>query len=254
MTPELLLPAAFAAGFFGSTHCLAMCGPVVLLFEGSAQSGFSGLPRRLAYNVGRLFFYVLLGVVAAVSGALLTSGLGAGLFVLRTLAAVLIIALGLNLMFDWRSLQFLESAGAHIWKRVSPLARHVLPIASPLHALAAGFIWGALPCGLVYSAVALAATSGDPFAGGTVMLAFWAGTLPALILAGASAQGLNRWKNRRGLRRAAGALLIVFGVIALAMPMMRGGNGDHHMEKHTVGDIRQFSIRGSRAAIKIMVF
>jgi sulfite exporter TauE/SafE len=77
-----------------------------------------------------------------------------------------------------------------------------------------------LPCGLVYSAVALAATSGNPLAGGTVMLVFWSGTLPTLILAGTSAQGLNRWKNRRGLRRAAGVLLIIVGAISMALPLM----------------------------------
>ena len=61
MTPELILPAAFAAGFFGSTHCLAMCGAIVLLFEGSGQNARGNLPRRIAYNVGRLLFYMLLG-------------------------------------------------------------------------------------------------------------------------------------------------------------------------------------------------
>jgi hypothetical protein len=110
MTPELLLPAAFAAGFFGSTHCLVMCGPIVLLFEGGRQHVKSGFLRRIAYNLGRMLFYVVLGTLAGASGALMTSELG-GLSVLRVVAAALIILLGLNLVFDWRSLQFLESAG-----------------------------------------------------------------------------------------------------------------------------------------------
>ena len=53
------------------------------------------------------------------------------------------------------------------------------------------------------------------------MLAFWAGTLPALLLAGTSAQGLSRWKNRPGLRRAGGALLIVMGVFSIAAPLQK---------------------------------
>ena len=36
MTIEFLWPAALVAGFFGSTHCIGMCGAIVILFE---QSG-----------------------------------------------------------------------------------------------------------------------------------------------------------------------------------------------------------------------
>lgn len=228
MTPVLLLPAAFAAGFFGSTHCLGMCGAIVVLLEGQGAAAFDGLPRRLLYNAGRLSFYVLLGVVAGASGALLTGGLDTGLLVLRLLSAALIIALGLNLLLDWQALRFLEQAGARLWQRLSPLARHVLPVSSPASALAAGFLWGALPCGLVYSAVAIAATSGSATGGGLVMLAFGLGTLPALLLAGASAGRLHRWRQRRTLRRVAGALMILIGLLALAT--LSGHPGTKHGE------------------------
>lgn len=217
MTENLLLGAAFAAGFFGSTHCLVMCGPVVLLFEGTGPGNFNGMPRRIIYNAGRLSFYLLLGGIAGFSGALAASSVGSGLFFLRVLAAVLIILLGLNLAFDWRSLRFLESAGTIIWNRVSPLARFFLPITSPLQAFGAGFLWGALPCGLVYSAVALAATAGSMLEGGMVMLAFWAGTVPALLVAGTSAQELGRWMNRGLLKRVGGSILIVVGVLSIAV-------------------------------------
>ncbi len=231
MLTSVLLPAAFAAGFFGSTHCIAMCGALVLLFEGQrAASG--GWLRRLSYNVGRMMFYVTLGVVAGASGALLMSGVGQGLVVLRWIAGVLLILLGLNLAFDWQSLRFLESAGAGIWKRLSPLARHVLPIRSVPTALAAGFLWGALPCGLVYSAVALATTSGSAVAGGFVMVAFWLGTLPALLLAGASAERLHRFKSRTSFRRIAGALMIIFGLVSLSLPLMHTGSDEPDSHRH----------------------
>ena len=221
MSLELLLPAALAAGFFGSTHCLAMCGAVVVLLEGEQRTNFSGLPRRLVYNAGRLLFYCLLGVVAGATGGLLTGGIDVGLLLLRVLAALLVAALGLTLLFDWRGLSFLENAGAVLWRRLSPLARHVLPSVSPARALEAGFLWGALPCGLVYSAVALAATGGSAASGGLVMLVFGAGTLPALLLAGTSAATLTRWKRRRGLRRVAGAVLLALGLLALVLPALR---------------------------------
>ena len=226
-----LIAAAFAAGFFGSTHCIAMCGAIVLLFEGGSSAPDGRRLKRLAYNTGRMLFYVTLGVVAGASGALLMSGFTQGLNVLRVAASVLIILLGLNLALDWQALRFLESAGASIWRRLSPLARHVLPIRSAGAAIGAGFLWGALPCGLVYSAVALAATGGSALSGGIVMFAFWLGTLPALLLAGASAERLNRWKAQPQYRRVAGAVMIVFGLIALSLPLLHtgdAGSSPHH--------------------------
>jgi sulfite exporter TauE/SafE len=50
------------------------------------------------------------------------------------------------------------------------------------------------------------------------MLAFWLGTLPALMLAGASAERLGRWKSNQLFRRIAGVIVIVIGIFAL-MPV-----------------------------------
>jgi len=230
MTLELLLPIAFLTGFFGGGHCLGMCGPVVLLLENpQAQTPvFHGLLRRIIYNAGRLFFYMALGAVAGAAGLVLTkiAGVGTGLFLLRMLAALLITALGLNLLFNLPLLSYLERSGAVLWRNLSPLARHVLPISTPARAFGAGFVWGALPCGLVYSAVALAASNGSAVGGSLIMLAFWSGTLPALLLAGASANKLGKWTGNPALRRFTGALLLCAGVFALAMPYFHSGTAD----------------------------
>jgi len=232
MTLELLLPAVFLAGFFGSGHCLGMCGPVVVLLEtphGQATA-FNGMWRRLIYNLGRMLFYVLLGAIAGALGVVLTriAGINAGVSLLRILAGLLVIALGLNLLFDLRLLSYLEKGGALVWRRLAPLARYVLPIFTPARALAAGFIWGALPCGLVYSSAAIAATSGSAPAGALIMFTFWLGTLPALLVAGASASKLAAWVRHRSLRRLTGLMLVGIGLFALAMPYLyRNGVGDH---------------------------
>jgi sulfite exporter TauE/SafE len=230
MNPELLLPAAFLAGLFGSSHCIGMCGAIVVLFEGQPSATRGAWSRRALYNSGRLGFYMLLGTIAGIGGSLITrtAGVEAGLAVLRIAAGLLVIALGLNLTFDWQALAILERSGARIWKRVAPLTRHVLPVDTPGRAVAAGFLWGALPCGLVYSAVGMAATGGDPLTGALVMFAFWLGTAPALLLAGASAARLAVWRRQGAVRRAAGMVLLVLGVLALAFPLLRmAGDGQH---------------------------
>lgn len=218
MNPEFIFPAAFVAGFFGSTHCLGMCGAIVVLFEQQSSAGMHRWLRRILYNLGRLGFYVLLGAIAGGASAVIvaTAGARTALLILRLVAGLLVIGIGLNLLFNWNFTRFLEAAGANLWKRLSPLARHVLPVETPARAIAAGFLWGALPCGLVYSAVAIAATSTSPVSGALVMFFFWLGTVPALVLAGASAERLHRLKSQILFRRAAGAIMIIIGILAMA--------------------------------------
>lgn len=232
MTTGLAVTTSLLAGFFGSSHCLGMCGAIVVLLEGGGVRRDSGSAtpgvwlRRISYNVGRGTFYALLGGIAGLSGAILTqaAGLEAGLLLLRVVAAILVVAIGLNLLFDWQLTRFLETAGAGLWRKMSRLARHVLPADTAPRALAAGFVWGALPCGLVYSAVAIATVTGDAWSGIATMLAFWLGTLPTLLLAGTSAKVLQRLKSRKLLRRIAGILVILVGLAALA-PLHNNSSG-----------------------------
>lgn len=218
MSPDLLLPAAFLAGFFGSTHCLGMCGAVVVLLEGRG----GGWLRRVLCNAGRLGFYALLGAVAGGGGAMLTrvAGVEAGLAALRVAAALLVVALGLDLLSGRRILGSLERAGAALWRWLRPLTRRLLPITTPARALGAGFLWGALPCGLVYSAAALAATAGTAAGGAVTMAAFWAGTAPALLSAGAAAGRLRQLRGTALARRFAGGVLVIAGGASLALPLL----------------------------------
>ncbi len=236
MTQDLAIVAALLAGFFGSTHCIGMCGAVVVLFEGrSPDAANSGAwLRRFSYNIGRLCFYALLGSIAGVGGAVLTKtvGVSQGLMVLRILAALLVVAIGLNLVFDWRLTRFLETAGTGLWSKLAPLAKYVLPADTLGRALSAGFLWGALPCGLVYSAVAIAATTGSLAGGATTMFAFWLGTLPAILAIGASAQQLNRFKSHKTLRRVAGIVVILIGLAALIPFGSTSSQHQHHSAVH----------------------
>lgn len=244
MTLELLMSAALAAGFFGSGHCFGMCGPVVVLLEGHDTATPHYRLRRLLYNIGRLSFYMLLGLVAGATGTVLTTVAGAdiALMALRLIAALLVIAIGVNLVFLTRVFSFLEKGGAVIWRRMAPLAKQVLPISSPASALGAGFIWGALPCGLVYSSVAIAASSGRALDGAAIMFAFWLGTLPALLLAGSSVHKLSGVVHRPLLRRIAGLLLIAAGIAAILIPYLHSMSGEgghqHAAQEYTMIDSR----------------
>jgi sulfite exporter TauE/SafE len=69
----------------------------------------------------------------------------------------------------------------------------MIPVRHPGQALWLGMVWGWLPCGLVYSALTLALSSGSGVSGGAVMLAFGAGTLPTLLTLGVAFDVVGHW-------------------------------------------------------------
>jgi sulfite exporter TauE/SafE len=103
-----------------------------------------------------------------------------------------------------------------LWRRLQPLAVRLTPGWSLAQSYAAGAVWGWLPCGLVYGALALAAASGDPLRGALGMAAFGLGTLPWLLAAGALAARLRAWLSARAFRLAAGGIVLGFGALGLA--------------------------------------
>ncbi len=236
--PELGFVAAVLAGLAGSGHCLGMCGGI-----GAALAGSSRGPAPLTVlllSTGRVLSYSLAGALAGGGGALLGRGLdllrlGLGL---RVVFGALLVAVGLTLALRWRGLLRIEALGARLWTRVAPALGGLLPPRGPLAALAVGALWGWLPCGLVYSMLALALASGNPGNGALVMAGFGLGTLPALLLAGSTAAGLLRHLRGSGGRRLSGALLAGLGLWTVLGALPHGDPADHHghvPEQHTAG-------------------
>jgi hypothetical protein len=228
------LGAALVAGFFGSAHCLGMCGGIAGLY--AVRLEVATLSRRLglglAYNLGRILSYAVLGfLVAGISRT------AAGIIPvlagpIRLAAGLLIVLVGVQLAFQLRLLDFLERGGAVVWQRIAPSAKRLLPVTSSPQALALGFLWGWLPCGLVYSALLIAATSGTALNGALVMSAFGLGTLPAMLLTGLGAAKLQAFMTRTWARRGAGLVVIAMGLVTLWMPLAKllasGPTGHHH--------------------------
>lgn len=207
--------ALFLVGLLGGTHCAGMCGGIV----GALTMGGGRRPAlHLAYNAGRIFSYAAAGALA---GAVGEAGIAlAGTLPLRlilfALANLMLVALGLYLMGTTRALAFTERAGQVLWRRIQPLTRRFLPARTFAQAFPLGLLWGWLPCGLVYSALVTALTSGSAWRGAGLMLAFGAGTLPTLLLAGLLAAQLNDYLARPAVRRTAGLIVLGYGLWGFA--------------------------------------
>lgn len=243
-----IVVSAFLMGLFGGLHCVAMCGGVVGVLctaapspgkeagaarcptgAGSAQrSRLAQAPYWLAYNGGRVASYTLLGLLFGSLGSLSTGvfPLEPMRFALRAIAAICMLAIGLHLAGLPSAVKALESLGAPLWKRISPLAKRFLPLRTPWHALLLGGLWGLMPCGLLYGALALAASAESPTLGAATMAAFGVATLPVMLTMGAIAQGVSRWLARAWVRRVAGGVVLAFGLWSSAGLAAQVGIGE----------------------------
>ena len=212
------LPITLAAvlfGLAGSTHCIGMCGGIagsVALSSG----GKAGQPVfLLAFNLGRLLSYALAGLLVGQLGHLLSEGQSLGL-VLRTFAATVMIVMGLYIAQWWQGAAYLERVGQLLWRHIQPWTGKLLPADRLWKCLLLGGLWGWLPCGLVYTTLIWSGTAASsPWHSGFLMLLFGLGTLPAMMTTSLLASQLRQLLQRRGVRQAAGGLVILFGVFTL---------------------------------------
>lgn len=175
---QALLLSALLMGLAGTPHCLAMCGAACA----AAGGGRRGL---LPLHLGRLLAYAAAGAVAAASvGSLAT--LGQAVAALRPIwTLVHVAALGLGLYLLWRGMQpaWMERLGtargpalvAHRggqWQTIGLPARH----------FGAGLAWVAWPCGLLQSALLVAALANNAWQGAAVMATFAAASAAGLVL------------------------------------------------------------------------
>ncbi len=223
---EPVFVTAIMVGFLGGAHCLGMCGGVVgsLTFSltPSLQThAWRMLPYQLAYNGGRITSYMVVGALFGLLGASLGS-IAAFLPVqqgLQIVAGVFMIALGLYLGGWWFGLVMVEKAGQGLWKKLVPYTQRAQTVTTLPQAWLYGFIWGWLPCGLVYSMLIMAMSSGGALDGALIMLFFGLGTLPGLLLMGGFAFYLTRLARNTWVKRLAGVSVIAMGIWQLHLAL-----------------------------------
>ncbi len=244
MTVGFLISSAFMMGLVGSLHCVGMCGGIVSVL-GCGQSGESGqhdpsknfmslMAYHSAYNIGRISSYGIIGmIIAFVSMKSVAMAPVVSFPVGMVISGVFMVLLGLYISGWWRILGQLERVGGYVWHYIKPFGQYILPVKSLPHAFLLGLVWGWLPCGLVYSALGLAAVSLNPLWGGIIMVSFGLGTLPMLLAIGSSAGKLNSWLQNIQLRRIAGLSIIVMGMVSLFSAFQSHQHGHRHQHSTT---------------------
>jgi sulfite exporter TauE/SafE len=167
---------ALLMGLAGGPHCVAMCGAAC---AGLAQAGGEHHQRALwSFQLGRLLGYALLGGLAAAS----VQGLGwltvqsAALRPVWSLMHVAAMGLGLWLIVYARQPVWLDQGARRLWSRVRNFNARWGRAAPVL----VGGLWALMPCGLLYSAVMVAALTSQPVDGALTMALFAAGSSVSL--------------------------------------------------------------------------
>jgi len=209
-------------GLFSSLHCIGMCGSIIGTLTLSLKPEIRNnklklLPYVLNYNFGRITSYTLAGFLVGFLQAIviLPLGLENGHRILQLLSAAIMIGAGLYLAGWFPRFAYIEKAGSKLWKLIEPFGRKLIPVSTHTQAYLFGVVWGWLPCGLVYAALALAATTGDVFRAGMTMLAFGLGTLPSVLGVGIMTNILTKLSQMYRFKQVVGLLLVLIALIAV---------------------------------------
>ncbi|MGD9583671.1 MAG: sulfite exporter TauE/SafE family protein [Lysobacterales bacterium] len=221
--------AAFLVGLGGSAHCALMCGGI------SAAVGAGTGPRRrvplvLLAQLGRILSYALAGSLMAALGATLLAHLASDPARRSTqlLLGLAWMAMALRLSGLWAGSRLGQSLTRAFWQRLQPLTRRVWPIRTPIRAVAAGALWGWLPCGMSYAMLLVAAASADPGPAALLMLAFGIGTVPTLLIPALAVSRLQGFVLRPLARHSIAALMFAFGLFIAIAPWLGNSLPHHH--------------------------
>ncbi len=208
--------AALAVGFFGSFHCIGMCGPIALALPIPRASNIKFFLGRILYNIGRVISYSIMGGIFGLLGkSLMLWGFQQSLSILLgvfILVAVLIPVKYRNYLLGVPLIQ----------KIINPFKIKIGKLfkkTSLSSLLLIGILNGFLPCGFVYVALAGAIASGSVISGMLIMMFFGFGTIPTMFAASVFGKFVTL-----NFRQKLSRLTPVFAVLLAVIFILRGLN------------------------------
>jgi sulfite exporter TauE/SafE len=167
-----LAVTALVMGLVGGPHCVAMCGAAC---AGIGQvSGTRQNAALLSFQAGRWLGYSLMGGLAAFSVQALgwltveSAALRPVWSMLHAAAAVL----GLLLIWQAKQPVWLDQSAQNLWAKIRQLNSNLGKVAP----VGVGVLWAFMPCGLLYSALMVAALTGNVLEGAFTMACFALGS------------------------------------------------------------------------------
>ncbi|MBK8699334.1 MAG: sulfite exporter TauE/SafE family protein [Saprospiraceae bacterium] len=194
-------------GLAGSLHCMGMCGPLCLIAPVDKSSRNAVLLDTGLYHAGRIFIYMLLGGIIGSIGHLFA--ISKVQVWLSVLLGILLMLWGLSYYFGSFQQRFLDKLDVN--RYFKKIYNRFLQKSSRKNVILLGMANGILPCGLVYSAMAMAFMDGSIPMGAIYMLLFGLATLPLLLVfqLGLGSRQSFMWLKRQNLTP---VLFVISGV------------------------------------------
>ncbi|MSN96144.1 sulfite exporter TauE/SafE family protein [Campylobacter sp. FMV-PI01] len=204
--------AIFSTALFLSfAHCIGMCGGFVLAYsiKLAKKTKLEAFFYSISYHFARICAYVFLGILANFFGSIFAiSSKLSGIF--HFLVGVFLIILGAGLLKRGEILKFIEND--KIWQKFfKNRTKNALKKDGFLSFLILGFLNGLIPCGVVYTFVAMAMLSKSVFSSILIMLTFGIATLFSLLFMAFLSKILND-KFKHLMFIISSVLIIIFGI------------------------------------------
>ncbi|MCC5918203.1 MAG: sulfite exporter TauE/SafE family protein [Cryomorphaceae bacterium] len=205
--------AAFLLGLAGSTHCLGMCGPLVLAMP--FGNGKTRTIRMLVYHFMRAIMYALMGLIIGVLG--IGFHLAGWQSPISIAAGLMVVVIGIwQLMGRGKFKININIPGVNQLR-----TKLIRQTGGPLRNALLGFINGLLPCGLVYTALAASIAAGGIWQSSVFMFVFGTATLPALFVLGWLPQLFPKFTGQQ-LYRVIPIVTIIVGLLFILRGMELG--------------------------------
>ncbi|WP_291083681.1 sulfite exporter TauE/SafE family protein [Flavobacterium sp. BFFFF1] len=174
-----ILIAALVLGMVSSLHCVAMCGPIVLMLPVARNNPERKALQIISYHLGRITTYTFLGFIFGFFGrALSVAGMQQYLSITAGMVMILMVLLPKK-TFQKYSLS--TPAFRLIGRVKSAMASH-LKKQSFFSLYSIGLLNGFLPCAMVYGALFGALSTQNVLSGMVFMAVFGLGTVPLMSM------------------------------------------------------------------------
>lgn len=205
----------FLLGLFTSTHCVAMCGGIMLTQTTDQELGKikikrtrRGILASLSYNGGRVFSYTAAGAVFGAAGAVIT-------YTVKIKSMVFTIAGSLVALIGLRMLEIIPGFRGLSLSRPKTCTRRGQPgkrfYSKPL---VIGVLTGLMPCAPMQAMWLYSMSAGTAVSGALSMLIFALGTFPLMFVFG-SLNSLISGKYIKYVLKAGAVLMLSLGVSML---------------------------------------
>jgi len=200
---------AILIGFFGSLHCIGMCGPIAMVIPYHSTSFHHGFLRSGLYNSGRIIGYAAIGILPGLFGqGLYLAGLQKNMALVLGMFLLIMAVFSFGLESRLTSIAIFRSFNQWLQKLLGKFLKQP----TNTGVLVTGILNAFIPCGLVYVALAGAVMQQNIWSGALYMGLFGLGTIPLMLGIGLAGPLIGiKWRNY--LKRATPIFLILFAAL-----------------------------------------